>query len=184
MGLICAALFILASRAGAQVTAQSQAQTAAASTIPLWRFNASSTRDGNRYPGVMVRRNPMTNPGSSRIPVFVVPLVFKTHTVGVSFNSTTGFIGTQPGDTTFDPTVPDACYTAPNNIPIKMVAESPLLNPATFDFGGTFVGTTQYIDAFQRANFWQVLGSNGSGYHVLLDPVTILDPVVVDVPAI
>lgn len=173
MGLICAALFILASRAGAQVTAQSQAQTAAASTIPLWRFNASSTRDGNRYPGVMVGRNPMTNPGSSRIPVFVVPLVFKTHTVGVSFNSTTGFIGTQPGDTTFDPTVPDACYTAPNNIPIKMVAESPSL-----------MGTTQYIDAFQRANFWQVLGSNGSGYHVLLDPVTILDPVVVDVPAI
>jgi hypothetical protein len=39
---------------------------------------------------------------------------------------------------------------------------------------------TEAIDAFQRANFWQVLGGSGNGYHVLLSPVIVLDPIVVD----
>jgi hypothetical protein len=36
-------------------------------------------------------------------------------------------------------------------------------------FGATNVGTTQYIDAFQRANFWSKVSTSGGGtYHTLL----------------
>lgn len=177
MAIMCSAILLAAVPAGAQ-------EEPAAPILPLWRYNAISTRDGSRYPGAIVGRNPVTNSGTTRVPVFLVPLIFKTHTLGVSFDSTSGLIGTQPGDATFDPTAPDACYPAPNNIPINLVAESPLFDRAPFEFGGTFVGDTQYIDAFQRANFWQVLGDRRDHYHVLLSPVRVLDPIVVDVPAI
>jgi hypothetical protein len=43
------------------------------------------------------------------------------------------------------------------------------------------VGTTQYVDAFQRANFWAV--EDRSIFHVNLNPVQALKPVVVNVPA-
>lgn len=190
--LQCVAFFlgvVQSTPAQAQVTALPQASAAAvtpagAATLPLWTFDVRSSRDGNHYPGAMVGRNPFNNPGTTRVPTLIIPLVLKTHTLGVSFDPATGIIGTQPGDTTFDPTVPDHCYSAPNNIPIKMLAESPILNPAPFVFGGAFVGATQYLDAFQRANFWKALGSDADEYHVLLDPVRFLDPVIVDVPAI
>jgi hypothetical protein len=68
-------------------------------------------------------------------------------------------------------------------VPTTLFAQSPVLNRATFDFGGTIVGTTEYNDAFQRANFWNALGSNVDVYHVLLRPVKVLAPVFVNVPA-
>jgi hypothetical protein len=96
----------------------------------------------------------------------------------------TGAITTQPGVTTFDPSVADkACLAAPNNVPTKLFQQSPILQPAPFDFGGTMVGRTQYIDAFQRGSFWKALGSNVGKYHVLLSP-EFLAPIVLDVPAV
>jgi hypothetical protein len=46
--------------------------------------------------------------------------------------------------------------------------DSPLFN-AGIDFkqGGTDLGNTQYIDAYQRGNFWSSVSANSS-YHVLL----------------
>lgn len=154
-------------------------------TLPLWTVNAHSSRDGHDYEEVIVGLNPFDNPGSVSVPTNVVPLIIKTNTVGASFDSKTGTIATKPGLTTFDPTAPDtACLTAPNNVPTKLFAQSPILNPATFDFGGTIVGTTEYNDAFQRGNFWNVLGKNVDIYHVLLGPVKFLAPIVLNVPAI
>jgi hypothetical protein len=157
-------------------------------TLPLWRFSVDSTRDGNTYTGVMVGASPFSrNADDTDVSVraYVVPLVIVTHTVvtGIDFN--TGEITTIPGDTTFDPTVADACLTAPNNVPIKLVAESPILQPAAFSFGGINVGHTQYVDAFQRANFWQALVDNRikNKYHVTLNPAKFLAPIVIDVPA-
>ena len=158
-------------------------EIAKSTTLPLWTFDAHSSRDGNSYPGVMVGLNPFNNPGSVSVPTNVVPVIIKTHKVGVSVNPRTGVITTKPGLTTFDPAVADtACLTAPNDVPTKLFEESPILQPATFDFGGTIVGRTQYIDAFQRGNFWKALGSNVSKYHVLLSP-TFPAPIVIDVPA-
>ncbi len=150
--------------------------------LPLWTYTTHSTRDGSTYSGTMVGRDPFTDAGTAAVPVFLVPLIFTTHTLGASFNSSSGAIGTQPGDATLDPTAPSACYAAPNNIPVKLIAESPLFEPAPFTFGGTSVGNTQYVDAFQRANFWSALGANQDRYHTLLSPVHVLDPITVDVP--
>ncbi len=98
--------------------------------------------------------------------------------------SSAGIITTKPGVTTFNPSAADnACLAAPNNVPTKLFQESPILNPATFSFGGTIVGRTEYSDAFQRGNFWKALGSNVGKYHVLLAP-KFLAPIVIDVPEV
>jgi hypothetical protein len=48
---------------------------------------------------------------------------------------------------------------------------SPLVKNATFTPGGTNVGTTQYVDAFQRANFWNFVSTTAPNYHVRLSPI-------------
>jgi hypothetical protein len=159
--------------------------TGGGQTLPLFTFRVRSSRDGNKYSGAMVGQNPFNDPGKTKVPTKVIPLIIKTQNLAVSFDSTTGIITTQPGDTTFDPTQADtqnACLTAPNNVPTHLVKQSPIFTPTKFVFGGTDVGTTQYSDAFQRANFWSALGKDTDDYHVLLDPVQILDPITLEVP--
>jgi hypothetical protein len=88
----------------------------------------------------------------------------------------------RPGNTTFNPTRPDrACLGSRNNNPLRLFLQSPILQSADFNYGGTDVGTTQTTDAFERANFWQVI--DRENYHVTLGPVTSFDPIVIDVPA-
>ena len=132
------------------------------------------------YTGVSVGRNPFTGGGSVSIPTYVVPVVINTSQVSTSIDPQTGAISTSAGDTTFDPTVADrGCLSHPNDVPVSLVLQSPILQPATFDFGGTVVGTTQYADAFQRANFWKAVGDD---YHVLLGPVKTLPAITLTVP--
>jgi len=154
-------------------------------SLPLWTFSVQSSRDGNNYTGMIVGANPTIRGrghGSTSIPTFVVPLIITTHEIGTSVDFNTGTITTTPGDTTFDPTVTDtACLSSPNDVPMTLFQQSPIVQSASFHFGGTNVGKTQYVDAFQRANFWAVDDHNT--YHVLLNPVTVLPPVVIDVPA-
>jgi hypothetical protein len=67
---------------------------------------------------------------------------------------------------------------------IQNTVQSPLFDmTTTYVQGGTNVGTTQYIDAYQRANFWGTV-QNNLGYHLLLSPVpTVLNTVTLTVPA-
>jgi len=82
--------------------------------------------------------------------------------------------------TVFDPTVADdACLSSPNDVPLSLMVQSPIFESNDFKFGATDVGTTQYIDAFQRANFWQFVG--GTGYHTILTP-HVLPAVTVNLP--
>jgi hypothetical protein len=173
---------VVSSFTATQVSAGS---SSVGTTLPLWTFRVHSSRDGHQYPGAMVGQNPFTSPGPTDVPTQVIPLIIKTKTVGSSFDPNTGIIKTESGATTFNPTeADDVCLSAPNNIPGKLVEQSPILSPATFTFGGTFVGTTQYSDAFQRANFWDILGAHRADYHVLLNPVNFLRPIVLNVPAV
>lgn len=150
-------------------------------TLPLAEFFVESSRDGNAYEGVIVGTNPFNGGETTNVTAYIVPLIITTHEIGTSVNNKTGTISTKPGNTTFNPTLPDtACLSSPNDVPLTLVQQSPILNPATFDFGGTIVGTTQYVDAFQRANFWRV--DDHDTYHVLLSPVKTLAPVRIDVP--
>jgi hypothetical protein len=154
-----------------------------ATTLPLWTFDVIASRDGNMYPGVMVGTDPVHNPDSVTIPTLVVPLIITTHTIGSSVDPKTGVISTAAGNTTFNPAQADtACLSAPNDVPTKLFQQSPILNPATFDFGGTVVGTTEYTDAFQRGNFWNANPQVPDDYHVKLN-AKFLDPVTIDVPA-
>lgn len=167
-----------APREAAEAAANQQSGT---STLPLWTFFTESSRDDNAYTGVMVGQDPFNGGGSSSVHTYIVPLILKLNTIGVSVSSK-GIISTKPGVTVFDPTVADrACMMAPNNVPLTVFEQSPLIQPTTFDMGGTIVGTTQYVDAFQRANFWRV--DDHDTYRLLLKPVTVLSPVVLNVPA-
>ncbi len=57
------------------------------------------------------------------------------------------------------------------------ITKSPLFTNATFSDG-----TTQYVDAFQRASFWNTVSALSPNYHVLLTPVT--EPMItLNVPA-
>ncbi|MBV8866835.1 MAG: hypothetical protein JO210_15680 [Acidobacteriaceae bacterium] len=150
-------------------------------TLPIWTFFTESSRDFTGYTGVMVGRDPFSGGGSASVTTYIVPLIISTNTIGTSVSSK-GVISTKPGRTTFNPTVADkACLASPNDVPLTLVQQSPILRPAKFNFGGTNVGTTQYVDAFQRANFWKV--NDHDTFHVLLNPVKTLAPVVINVPA-
>jgi hypothetical protein len=156
--------------------------SAASPTLPLWRYHILSNRDGHNYTGVMVGADP-TGSGVNQsvdVPTQIVPIVIKTNLVGLAINSN-GIIGTVPGTTVFDPSAANsACLAPPNDVPLTLFEESPIFQSASFTFGGTNVGDTQYLDAFQRANFWTFTA--GHDYHVLLDPVTVTSPVFIDVP--
>jgi hypothetical protein len=121
------------------------------------------------------------NSGKEEIPTQIVPLIIVTNTIVTSINPDGSFV-TVPGQTVFDPTVADTtCMTPPNDIPLTVTRQSPIFEHAQFTFGGTDVGDTQYLDAFQRANFWNVIKRNK--YHVLLKPVTTLQPIILNIPA-
>jgi hypothetical protein len=169
-------------RAPIRGTAAAPLAAAPAPGLPLWTFNVESNRDGNEYTGVMVGTSPFDEgSGQTSVATQVVPIVIRTHTIGTAV-SAKGIISTTPGDTTFNPTRNDrACLGSRNNNPFRLFLQSPLLQTADFNYGGTDVGTTQGTDAFQRANFWKVI--NRESYHVLLGPITSFDPIVIDIPA-
>jgi hypothetical protein len=69
---------------------------------------------------------------------------------------------------------------------VARTEKSPLFVNKNWSFGGTQVATqSQYVDAFQRAQFWQQANPTGinPSYHVRL-ALTTLPKITVDVPAI
>jgi Bacterial Ig-like domain (group 3)/Abnormal spindle-like microcephaly-assoc'd, ASPM-SPD-2-Hydin len=78
------------------------------------------------------------------------------------------------------PIVPGTC-TAQS--PLSLSLAFPLFGSLNYAPGGTSVGNTQFVDAFQRANFWKYTGPSGinPSYHILLagsaaTPITITVP--------
>lgn len=59
---------------------------------------------------------------------------------------------------------------------------SPIFQPADYTIGGVDLGVTQYGDAMQRAQFWNLPGFSTAGYHVLLGTPTLPTTVTVTVP--
>ncbi|MBV9303221.1 MAG: hypothetical protein JOY62_01630 [Acidobacteriaceae bacterium] len=155
----------------------------ATTTIPVSSYKVTSSRDGNSYSGTIVGSNPFTGGTSASVHTFIVPLKIVTNTIGINYDSSTGNFSTKSGVTTFDPNAADkSCLGSSNNVPVTLLQQSPITqSTATFTWGGTDLGTTQYIDAFQRANFYAV--DNHSTYHVLLNPVTTVKEITVNVPA-
>jgi hypothetical protein len=151
--------------------------------LPVWNYEVVASRDGFLYQGVIVGRNPNEHGASAAVsvPAQIIPLVLKFHRIGTAVDLNTGIITTRSGNISSDPTVADTgCFAGSANVPLQVMAQSPIFKNADFNFGGTDVGTTQYTDAFQRGGFWSIIDKDD--YHLHLNP-KVFAPVVVDVPA-
>jgi hypothetical protein len=195
--LFCVAVLLFASLASAQQSqlqaytavspatdaggnAIGAAQAAANSDLATFTYKVVSSRDGNTFSGSMVGQDPFgTNFTTTSISTPIIPVILITNTIAVA--SPNGkILTTKPGVTVFDPTAPDdACLGSSNNVPLTLMEQSPIFQPNAFVFGDILVGDTQYLDAFQRGNFWQFVG--GSDYHTLLTP-HVLPAVTINLP--
>ena len=111
--------------------------------LPTWKFKW--TYNGTGYTALFVGTNPKGGK-STTVPVYIIPMALTY------------------GSTTEDPTVADFSGKSP----VQNTVASPIFDATTdYNQGGTDVGTTQYEDAFQRANLWGTVKSH-TGYHVLL----------------
>ena len=156
--------------------------------LPLFNYTVTSSRDGNTYSGTIVGDSPFLHPaGSTEIPSQIVPVIIITNSVFAGVDKQ-GNVLTKPGVTVFNPSVKDdSCLTAPNDVPLTLVQQSPIFNKFDFNYGGTDVGTTQTTDAFQRANFFDLLKHGNADdnvtYHVILSPVHTVSAIVINIPA-
>lgn len=142
-----------------------QAGSVAATTIPLWNFSVTSPIDNNVYSGMMVGRSPLYHGARiTNIPAKIVPLIIK-------FSD----------GTVFDPTASDSTCS-PAGTPLSLVQNSPLFVPLDISMGTVDIGTAQYLDAFQRGNFWTNVSVTENRYHTTLSPVTVLSALTVSVP--
>lgn len=130
-------------------------------TLPEW--NGSFTYNGVQYPYVMVGADPSTNQG----------VIVTTWIIPVKIVLSSGQV--------FDP------LAGGSGSPIARTLISPVFDTSTtYIQGGVNVGTTQYIDAFQRANFWSEVSSNPNSHLLLGGPtsrVTVLPELTLNVPA-
>ena len=139
--------FMVIPRASAE---DSLRAAAAAPNIPMW--SSSFTFQGTTFPFTMIGTNPASGSATTTVPVVIIPLRF-TFSNGTSLSAN----GTVCNDT---------------QTSVQRVQNSPIFQNATFVPGGTNVGTTQYEDAYQRANFWSSVSTTSPNYHVRLNFTT------------
>ncbi|SPE34868.1 exported hypothetical protein [Candidatus Sulfopaludibacter sp. SbA3] len=143
------------------VSAKSNPNSSQGNTVtplPLWNFSVTAAVDlgGGTFTGTMVGRSPLSRgKTTTTIPTQIIPLVI-TITDG-------------SGTVVYDPTLPDACNA--NRTTVSVIANSPIFTNNTWIMNGVNVGDTQYLDAFQRAEFWSLVG--GSPYHLILQESTL-----------
>ena len=122
-------------------------------SLPTW--NGSFTYQGTTYPYTMIGGDP-ANGGTTYTSVMIVPIDLQF----VDNN------GTLISELNINTTMCNSASTG-----VSLTLNSPLFQNYPFYAGGTYLGTTQYTDAFQRANFWSQTSTND--YHVLLGGVTV-----------
>jgi hypothetical protein len=140
------------------------APLAASTSSALETWNGSFVDSGTTYTFNMVGTAPSTNT-TATIPVFIIPIKIIVTKSRVSH--------------TFDP-----AQVLSNG---KSVTENTVVSPlftSSIDYtlGSIDVGTTQYVDAFQRANFWGTVKNNLNS-HLLLGNPTVLPERTLNVPS-
>jgi hypothetical protein len=112
---------------------------------------------------VMVGPDPSQSNATTTIPFEIVPVIMKYP----NYNNTV-----------FNPK--KDTYSNGQTV-LKNFVKSPLVaSVVKFKSGGQAMGKTQYIDAYQRGNFWTSV-QNNSGYHVVLGSPTVLPPLKITV---
>ena len=123
-------------------------------------------QNSKKYTYTMVGTNPEVKGTSSSttIKTLLVPLVIK-----------------YPGGLSWNPAAKDSCDTGASAV--TRTKNSPLFVNRAWTLDGTSVGTGQYIDAFQRSNFWYYTGPTGtnSGFSIHMG-MTTLPALTVTVP--
>jgi hypothetical protein len=128
-----------------------------AATSPLQTWNGTFNYGGTNYTYNMVGTAP-TSGASTTVQVKIIPI--KIVITGKGRGATTS---------TFDP-----AHVLSNGRSVTTnTVQSPVFTPIPFTSGGVSMGTTQYIDAYQRANFWGTVSSH-TGYHLLLGGPTVV----------
>jgi len=125
---------------------------AAPATPTVTNWTGTLSAGGTSF--TMVGTDPKTTNTTTTVTAFVIP-------IRIVINPTPTGI--------FDPN-----HLLPNG---RTVIQNTMLSPifnSGIDFvqGGVDLGNTQYIDAFQRGNFWTDVTTN-TNYHVLLNPVVL-----------
>jgi len=132
-----------------------------ASTLQEW--NGSFTYNNHQYNYVMVGADPSTNQGAL-IPTIVIPVKIVLS-----------------GGQTYDP------FSGGPFSALARTILSPIFDHTTdYVQGGVDLGHTQYIDAFQRGNFWSIVQNNPNSHLLLGGPnsgVTILPELTLNVPS-
>jgi len=123
----------------------------------LQSWNGSFTFSGKTYTYNMVGATPSTNT-TATITTFIIP-------VKITITARNG------SKTVFDP----SHVLSNGNTVTTNTLDSPIFDSTTtYTQGGVDVGTTQYIDAFQRANFWGTVQSNPNS-HLLLSATVLAE---------
>jgi hypothetical protein len=130
----------------------------------LTTWNGSFAYSGHTYKYNMVGTNPSTGV-STTVPVFLIPIAlqYKSGTTTTTFS-------------------PAHVLSNGQTVTANTVASPMFVSGIDFNQGGTDLGTTQYIDAFQRGNFWSHV-SKAPGYHLLLGTPRVAPVQTIVVPA-
>jgi len=124
-----------------------------ATTIPMFTYSITATKDNSTRTGTMVGASPFVTPlTGTKISTVIVPLKI---TIGASV---------------YDPTAANSCDG--NATTVNRLLGSPLFTNSALTFNGVSVGTTQFIDGFRRAEFWSKV-SGSATYNNILSPVVV-----------
>jgi hypothetical protein len=136
--------------------APTAAGTPYAPTLTQWRSSFTDLT-AKKVTYTMVGTNPASTNVTTTVPVYIIPIKM--------------VYGSTNGNHTFNPVTAKASngLTIVNNI----IASPMFKKTVNFTQGSTNLGTTQYVDAFQRGNFWKYVQTH-TGYHVLLGTPTVL----------
>ena len=122
--------------------------------VALQTWSGSISYSGHTYNFTMVGTDPASTNTTTTVTTYIVPVIMK-YTRAIYGSS----------HHTFNPT-----RDTQNGVTIvQNVLNSPLFNNVDWSWGGTDVGTEEYVDAYQRASFWQDVTTN-TNYHVVLSP--------------
>jgi hypothetical protein len=133
---------------------------AAGTTLPMWSSSIAS--GGTTYNYTMLGTSPFAAPKTTTIPI-------KLYAVKFTFANGAVFDAARPacGDT---------------ESVVQRTLNSPVFQKSAIVSNGVKVGTTEYVDAFQRASFWSAV--KGSPYHLLLNvPRSGIQSISVNVPS-
>jgi hypothetical protein len=131
--------------------------------VSLQEWNGHFTYNSTQYNFVMVGADPATNQGAL-IPTIIIPLKIVLS----------------------DGSVWDPLAGGPFGA-LARTLQSPIFDKSTdYTQGGVDLGHTQYIDAFQRGNFWSIVQNNPNSHLLLGGPtsgITVLPEQTLNVPA-